>query len=143
MRSHTRTWLVSAGLIAAGLLLMWWASEQRLAWQSIFTAEFRTPVVRIMLWLATVAAAGFSWGLAVAASRRGRGGPRIQVMAVLTLAPLTAMLYFFSWIMGWGVPTLPMSLDVFLLTEPTQVAFALLLGFLVSGMIGLDSPAEG
>ena len=139
MSSSTRAWLYSVGFGVAGLLLLWWATQQRDAWREIAGSQFMMPVGRISMWHLTIVAAGLAFGLAVTASRRGRSEPHVVIPAVLAVVPLAGLLYFYVWILGWWATALPLRLDRFLLDQGTQVAFPLVLGFLLSGMIGLSS----
>lgn len=142
MSSSIRAWLYSVGFGVVGLLLLWWAMQQREAWREIAGSQFVMPVGRISIWHLTIVAAGFAFGLALTASSRGRSQPRVAILAVLAVVPLAGLLYFYAWILGWWATTLPLSLDRFLLDQGTQVAFPLVLGFLLSGMIGLGSDSS-
>lgn len=141
MRSSTRAWLLSVGFLVLGMGLMWWASAQWEVLATIMSSQFEVPAVRLLLWHLTVVVAGITFGLAVAASRGDSGQPRIQILGILSLIPLAGLFFFFSWILNWWAPTLPFSVNWFLFDESTRVAFALLLGFLLSGMIRLGKGA--
>lgn len=93
------------------------------------------PVGRIGLWLLTVTMAGASFGLAKTATRSTNAPDRVQILAVLALVPVVVLVLFFSLILGWWEPPLPFSATRFLFSEMTLVSSALLLGFLVSGLV--------
>lgn len=135
MRSLTRAWLLAVGFLLLGMGLLWWASAQQTAWRAISASEFVMPGGRIGLWLLTMAVAGACFGLAKTAARRSSGPDRVQILAGLALVPLVVMVLFLSFILGWWEPLLPSSVTRFLFSEMTLVASALLLGFLVSGLV--------
>ena len=135
MRSSTRAWLLAVGFLLLGMGLLWWASAQREAWRAISSSEFVMPGGRIGLWLLTMAVAGASFGLAKTSASRTAGPDRVQILAGLALVPLVVMILFLSFILGWWEPPLPSSVTRFLFSEMTLVSSALLLGFLVSGLV--------
>lgn len=142
MTNTTKAWLYSLGFGVGGLLLLWWAMQQRITWQSIAGSEFRMPMGRISLWHLTLVGAGLAFGLAVTASRRRPGRPRVSILAVLAVVPLVGLLYIYAWLMlGWAPPR-AMGLDALLMGPGTPVAFPLVLGFLLSGMIPLGSDSS-
>lgn len=139
MRDLTRAWLLATVLLLVGMGLLGWANHQWLEIRSIFssTATPGMPQLRMALFHLTLIVAGVSFGLAVAASRQDAGRARIQILGVLALIPLAGLLLFFSLVFRWWVPTIPFGLQQFLFSDSTRAAFALLLGFLLSGMIEL------
>lgn len=144
MRGLTRAWLFAAVFLLLGMGLLGWANQQWLEIRSLFssTATSGMPQLRMALFHLTLIVASLSFGLAVAASRQDAGRARIRILAVLALFPLAGLLLFFSLVFRWWVPTIPFGLQQFLFSDSTRVALALLLGFLLSGMIDLSTKKD-
>lgn len=133
MRSLTKAWLSAAGFLLAGIGLIWWANQQLAEIRLMAARDFSFPTGRVALWLLTLVVTGVAFGLTVTMARRDSGRGRVPILAVLTLIPLAELVLFVASIAG----PLPFSVPQFLISESTVVISALLLGFLVSGMIGL------
>lgn len=146
MRDLTQAWLFAAVFMLLGVGLLWWANQQWEEIRAISSADFVIPQMRMVWYHLTLVVAGVAFGLVVAASRQDAGHPRIQILGVLALIPLAGLLLFFSVVFLWQELSLPFGLERALLNDPIRVAFALLLGFLLSGMIDLgtekDRPPE-
>lgn len=142
MRSLTRAWLLATGLLLVGIALTWWADQQFGQIQLMAARDFAIPTGRVALWLLTMIVAGVAFGLTVAMARRDLERGRVPILAVLALVPLAVLILFIASIAG----PLPFSVHQSLVSQSTVTISALLLGFLVSGMIGLrttDQSPEG
>lgn len=146
VRDLTRAWMFAAVFLLLGMALLWWAHQQWEEIRAISSADFVIPQLRMLWFHLTLVVAGVAFGLAVAASRQDAGRPRIHIVGVLALIPIAGLLLFFSAVFQWRELTLPFGLEQFLLSDSTRMALTLLLGFLLSGMIGLgaekDSPPD-
>ncbi len=100
------------------------------------------PAGRVALWLGTIVVAGIVFGLAVASARRDSGRGRVEILAVLALIPMAVLIQFIAWALGWGTSPMPFTINQFLLSEATVTASALVLGLLLSGMIGLENEKD-
>ena len=136
VRGLTRAWLLAPIFLITGMGLLWWASQQWLEIRSITSAELAIPAGRVALWLVTIVMAGIVFGLAVASARRDSGRGRVEILAMLALVPMAVLIQFIAWALGWRTSPMPFNINQFLLSETTIIASALVLGLLLSGMIG-------
>lgn len=148
MSLNLRQWLLAGGSFAGGIGLLWWAQEQwvNLSVVSVETAEM--PSGRILVWILTLVACGFLFGVALSSTstRPARGRP--GVLIPLAFIPFAVLYYFWTQVaLGW-FPSLPAGLGNFLYTESTLLATSLILGIFLSGLVGLaeeatKEPVEG
>lgn len=133
---NNRIWVYTGTGTVLGLGLLWWASDQLGEIQRTAGSTFQYPEGRVLLWLFTLVAAGFAFGLAVTTVRGGPVRGRVAIMAWSVL-PLLIIAWFYSRLaFGWPSITIRARLFEFLTSQTTIVASALTLGFFLSAVLG-------
>lgn len=134
---NDRIWVYTGTGTVLGLGLLWWATEQLGEIQRTVGSTFEYPEGRVLLWLFTLIATGFAFGLAAAAVRQVAVRGRVAIMSWSVL-PLLIIAWFYSRLaFGWPAITVPAELFEFLTSQTTIVASALTLGFFLSAVLGL------
>jgi hypothetical protein len=133
-RQGSGSWFAVGGYTVVGTVLLWWANDQLTAIRLISGSTFEYPEGRLLLRLITLIAAGIAWGFAVAAGQQGTSHPRIGVLALWSLLPLSIVAYFYLQItFGWP-PGLGRAIFTFVFNDSTIVSSAIVFGFFVAGM---------
>jgi len=129
---HPR-WVYVGALTITGFGLLWWANDQFAEIRSLIGSTFEVPVVRLLIWLLTLVAAGLVFGLA--AGREVAANSRVAI-AAWSILPFVVLAWFYSRF-SFGLPTfnLPGSLMDFLGSQMTVVASGLTLGFYLSALV--------
>jgi hypothetical protein len=143
MSTNLRSWLLPGGSFVAGIGFLWWAQEQWLNLSVVSVDTGEMPSGRMLLWMLTLVASGFSVGLAASWTRSQPARGRPGVVLALAFIPFAVLYYFWTQVaLGW-FPALPAGLGNFLYTESTLLAASLILGFLLSGLVGrVDGSGE-
>jgi hypothetical protein len=91
-----RIWVYTGTGTILGLGLLWWATEQLVEIQRTVGSTFEYPKGRVLLWLVTLIATGFAFGLAAAAVRHGAVRGRVAIMTWSVLPLLTIAWFYFE-----------------------------------------------
>ena len=136
MSVKLRAWLLSVGFFLAGVALLWWAYEQWLNLATVMGQEFQVPSARLLLWMLTLIVSGFSFGMTTSSARSTRERARPAILLSLAFIPFAALYYFWTQVtLGW-FPALPTRAAEFLYDDRTLLASSLILGLLLSGLVG-------
>jgi hypothetical protein len=128
--------LLSVGFTLAGIGLLWWAHQQWLGWNQALIEARQLPSARVLLWLLTLIVTGFAFGMSASSARSSREKARPAIVLSIAFVPFAILYYFWTQAtLGW-FPRLPGGLIDFLYTETTLLAASLILGFLLSGLVG-------
>ena len=136
MSVKLRAWLLSVGFFLVGVALLWWAYEQWLNMATVMGQEFQVPSARLLLWMLTLIVSGFSFGMTTSSARSTRERARPAILLSLAFIPFAALYYFWTQVtLGW-FPALPTGAAEFLYDDRTLLASSLILGLLLSGLVG-------
>ena len=142
MSSKRFAWFLSIALTLAGTGVLWWAHQQ---WLTLTTVSFESgqaPSARLLLWLLTMIAAGFLFGMAASSARSSWERARPAVLLAVSFLPFAVLYYFWTQVtLGW-FPTLPGRVADFIYNGSTLPAASLILGFFLSGLVGRVERAD-
>jgi hypothetical protein len=139
------SWISVGAFTLLAFSLLWWANGQWSDLTAIAAAAREVPSARLLLWILTLVATGFGFGLAASAARAEQSPTRIPVLLVFSVLPFAILFFFWTQLaLGWFSG---LSLFQFVYNEQTIVASSLALGLFTATMssraiFGTDDEAD-
>lgn len=121
------------GFSFVGLVLLWWAFRQW-ATMGVGASELASHW-RVLGWMATLIAAGISFGLAAAFARADVSTANATATVVAGLLPLAVVVHFWAIFAFDWLPSLFNEFRLFLMSKEAVVGSCFVFGFLVSNLL--------
>ena len=126
------SWISVGAFTLLAFALLWWANDPWLDLTAIAAAAREVPSARLLLWILTLVATGFGFGLAASAARAEQSPARIPVLLVFSVLPFAILFFFWTQLaLGWFSG---LSLFQFVYNEQTIVASSLAFGLFIAAM---------